>query len=552
MLDSFFAFGTLPKNAIFGSYDYSLVFLSFCIASFASYTAFSSAASLMTKHALKTHAFWQIGAALSLGGGIWTMHFIGMLAYHLGIPHSYEPVLTALSGLVAVIFAYGVFELVKKAELTFSTIAKSAVILGIGICTMHYLGMAAMRMQAKILYIPWIFVLSVLIAITASGAALFLLFNLPRLQSNYKLSYRILAGLVMGAAICGMHYMGMAASVFITNAELPVVATHDSRYFAFILALISILIILFDLVTMSLTQHFEAQKEKLKVLVKERTQLLEREIEARNEAERNLLNHYDELESIVEQRTLELNQAKEEAELANKAKSEFLAIISSDLRTPMNGILNSAKFGIERSDTEPKEKTKQYFRSIQSSGECILRSLNDLLDLAKLDTGKIDYTMQPLHVNKIICSVIDGFEDQLERGALSIIYEANNLEAQLTGDKLRIKQVFVNILGNAIKYANSGTDIHIELSKLIQDDKKYIAIAFINEGLAVSEDELSKIFEKFSQSRERIMGAGGTGLGLAICKEIVDYHQGFIFASNMSNNRINFTVALPLVPTEEI
>jgi signal transduction histidine kinase/NO-binding membrane sensor protein with MHYT domain/DNA-binding response OmpR family regulator len=218
MLESFFII-IRPPQAEVGTYQLLLVVLSYVVASFASFTALSLAQRLVHADSLHEKRLTHWGGALALGAGIWSMHFIGMLAYKMRMAVEYEPFLTFLSMLIAIAVAYGTLGIVSRSRLPLWRLLVGALLLGFGICGMHYTGMAAMKMDADLRYIPEIFALSVVVAVTASGAALWIAFNLSRHESRFRLVLQVLAALVMGAAICGMHYTGMAASVFIPFAE---------------------------------------------------------------------------------------------------------------------------------------------------------------------------------------------------------------------------------------------------------------------------------------------------------------------------------------------
>jgi PAS domain S-box-containing protein len=218
MLDSFFL-ATAPANAETGIYQIPLVLLSYIVATFASYVALSLSRQLVQAQTDADKRFAHWGGAFALGSGIWSMHFIGMLSYKMKMALNYDPFLTILSMLVAVGVAYAVLTIVNRERLAISQLIFSAILLGFGICAMHYIGMAAMQMDAHLRYIPSVFLLSLAVAIAASGAALWIAFNLARHHSKYRHIMQVGAAMVMGAAICGMHYTGMAAAVFIPFAE---------------------------------------------------------------------------------------------------------------------------------------------------------------------------------------------------------------------------------------------------------------------------------------------------------------------------------------------
>lgn len=186
------------------SYNLFLVALSFCVSVFGSYTGI-----LLVKAAQSSttnKAAWIMAAAVALGGGaIWTMHFIGMLAYDMGMPVNYDPIITFASLAIAVVVVgIGLF-FVGGNQNSIVRLLIAGTITGLGVASMHYSGMYAMNMAASMSYNPILFALSVVIALVAATAALWLAFNL---EGNTKM---LLAAVVMGVAVCGMHYVGMAA-----------------------------------------------------------------------------------------------------------------------------------------------------------------------------------------------------------------------------------------------------------------------------------------------------------------------------------------------------
>ena len=248
MFESFFINGEIPINAEKGIYNIYLVILSYIIASFASYTALALARRLAANPKALEKRLVHIGGAVVLGAGIWSMHFIGMLAYKMNMIMSYDPWLTLLSLLAAVITSYAVLRIVGNSSLSISTITISALLLGLGICSMHYIGMAAMKMEATLRYVPSIFLISIIIAVVASAAALWLAFNLAHSHGKYRMLFQIGAALVMGAAICGMHYTGMNAAVIVPKAGCRYVTEQSFSLLAIAIAAVSLVIILVTLV----------------------------------------------------------------------------------------------------------------------------------------------------------------------------------------------------------------------------------------------------------------------------------------------------------------
>ncbi|KLD69392.1 putative bifunctional diguanylate cyclase/phosphodiesterase [Xanthomonas pisi] len=193
------------------TYNLGMVLLSLVVAVLASYTALHLAAR-MTVSRGGIAAAWLVGGAISMGIGIWSMHFVGMLAFRLPIPLGYDVALTAYSMLAAILASALALWLTSQPQLPWPRLGLGAVLMGLGIALMHYIGMGALRMSPAITYDPMLFVLSVAIAIGASAAALWIAFRLRHDGRRYSL--RLIAALIMGVAIVGMHYTGMAAAQF--------------------------------------------------------------------------------------------------------------------------------------------------------------------------------------------------------------------------------------------------------------------------------------------------------------------------------------------------
>ncbi|MBA6112796.1 EAL domain-containing protein [Pseudomonas asiatica] len=197
---------------LIGSYSSSLVLISLCVAILASYTALDLTGRIATAKG-RAACLWMGGGALAMGIGVWSMHFIGMLAFSLPIDLGYDLALTAFSLLIAVLSSGFALWLVSQPSLPWQQLAFGALIMGTGIACMHYTGMAALRMLPGIDYDPTLFGVSLLIAVAASAAALWIAFRL-RAHTPYVRQIRGLAAVVMGFAIVGMHYTGMAAANF--------------------------------------------------------------------------------------------------------------------------------------------------------------------------------------------------------------------------------------------------------------------------------------------------------------------------------------------------
>lgn len=241
-LEQFFLVGEIPLTAESGVYVWPLVILSYLIASFGSFAGLRLALNIRNFESTNHKRALHIGGALTFGAGIWSMHFIGMLAYDMDMVHKYDFGLTFLSMLVAVVAAYGVLLVIGKSNLTKRYLFFAPIFLGLAICVMHYTGMAAMDMDADIFYVPWLFALSVVIAISASAAAILIISALTKSKIKHKVAWEIVAALVIGVAICGMHYMGMAATIFIPHADCRYDLNQDFTELALSVGVVSTII----------------------------------------------------------------------------------------------------------------------------------------------------------------------------------------------------------------------------------------------------------------------------------------------------------------------
>ncbi len=286
-----------------------------------------------------------------------------------------------------------------------------------------------------------------------------------------------------------------------------------------------------------------------------------RDITTRIQSQFELKKAHDCLEVIVEERTRELNNAnislvaaKEQSDSANSAKSEFLANISHELRTPMHHILSYSKYGVDKIDTAGNKKLLHYFTQIRKTGHRLLSLLNDLLDISKLESGKMSYDYKSADVIQILENTISEFSTTVKEKDILIETKKRCHQTSIVCDELKIAQVIRNLISNAIKFSPPRSRIVISLSdKKLQLGKRHndeliatgLCINIQDEGVGIPEDEISTIFDKFVQSSKT--KAGGTGLGLSICREIIKSHKGKIWAANNLGGGATFSIFLPWI-----
>jgi len=243
----------------------------------------------------------------------------------------------------------------------------------------------------------------------------------------------------------------------------------------------------------------------------------------------------------------EMKHALETAEAANQAKSIFLANMSHELRTPLHGILSYSELGKKRIDSVSHKKLEQYFENIHISGKRLLKLLNDLLDLSKLEAGKFELVYQECDLEEILDDSIVEQSPALHEKSLKIVRKRADCNTRIECDREKILQVIRNLLSNAIKFSQVGGEIEVQFEDSQLEARSgaidAIELRLIDNGEGIDAEDLEKIFDKFTQSNNR--KPGGTGLGLSISREIIMLHQGEIWAESSKRGGATLTVKLP-------
>ena len=237
------------------------------------------------------------------------------------------------------------------------------------------------------------------------------------------------------------------------------------------------------------------------------------------------------------------------AEDALKSKQQFLANMSHEIRTPMTAIIGFTKVLLK---TDLSSKQNEYLQAIKTSGDALLVLINDILDLAKVDAGKIAFEQVPFKMDLFLSNMFHLFEIKIQEKNLALVKEYDSkIPAVLVGDSIRLQQIFLNLMSNALKFTTKGK-ITVSV-RLVNEDKEKATIEFsvTDSGIGIAEENLENIFESFQQatsSTSRIFG--GTGLGLAIVKQLVEKQGGTIGIKSKINEGSTFIFTLSFQKTQ--
>jgi signal transduction histidine kinase len=261
------------------------------------------------------------------------------------------------------------------------------------------------------------------------------------------------------------------------------------------------------------------------------------------------------LEEKVGERTLELRAANTKLQEQDKARTDFLSTVSHEIRTPLALVLGFVRiinmklekviFPLVNVDVEKTNKTvsqiKKNIDIVKLEGDRLTELINDILDISKMDAGKVDWQMKNLSVAKIIERALEVTNSFLETYKLEIVEDIESELPEVVGDNDKLKQVVINLISNAVKFTKEGPII-CRARKMNNE----VMISVIDKGIGIAEADQESVFEKFSQVQNGLKDKPkGTGLGLAICKEIVEHHGGRIWVESERGKGSNFTFTLP-------
>jgi NO-binding membrane sensor protein with MHYT domain len=482
--------GAIPM-VITGTHDPYLVALSILVASFASYTALDLGGHVEAARGLARRV-WLMAAAITMGGGIWSMHFVAMLAFSMPIPMSYDIGLTALSLVVAIFVTGGGFYVISHDSASPLHLALSGTFMGIGIVAMHYIGMAAMGGHAQLSYDRLFVALSVVIAIGASTAALWLAFR------TTDLGQKVIAAALMGLAISGMHYTAMRAAIFTAHApvhEAQVKASLDQTNLALAVAGTTFAILAFA----SIASLFERKRAE----------------EALREARADLarVNRVTTMAALTASLAHEVNQPISAAVTNADACLRWLAGDTPNLEEARAAAMGMVKDGTRAA--EIIDRIRQLFKKGTPQRE--------LLD-----------------VNEVVREMIALLRTEVARCSISVRTELAADLPPIMGDRVQLQQVIMNLIGNSIDAMKDMHGMRELAIKSQRAENEQLMVSLSDTGVGLPPQLTDQIFNAFFTTKLH-----GTGMGLSISRSIVESHSGRLWATENSPRGATFHLILP-------
>ncbi|MFO1417685.1 MAG: ATP-binding protein [Methylotetracoccus sp.] len=627
-----------PRAALGVTYDGFLVALSILVSCCAGYAFLGLAGRVHAAESAKARRWWYASGTVTLATGMWTMHYYGMLALHLPVPVRYAAGLTVFSVVPALIAAlfYSVVatreQLDVRRGLIYTLLGTS------NVAAMHFLGMAAMRMDALMLFDPIRFLLVTLVVSLIGLSLVYVTFWVSRKTVDQPAwsPLRLAGALYIGCGFAAVHYSGMTPVYFFTDAQpmandgalIPLALGSWVGVASFSAIALAIIMTIVDsrleiaarserLSRSRLLQAIEGISDGFALYdTEDRLVVCNRAFNQRmrpvhggrlehlmgrtsmeilrsaadagliieadcrvgdRTGEQKLLaasqqvqrwsdgrwiqvteRHSDGLGTVqvyndiselkrqevaLQQAVAEAQEAKAAAEDANRTKSAFLANMSHELRTPLNAIIGYSEMLQEEAEDMGQESMVPDLRKIQSAGKHLLALINDILDLSKIEAGKMQLHFEQVEVATVVDSVVSMITPLIDRNGNTLNVSCDTSLGSIRTDQTKLRQVLFNLLSNASKFTQNGA-VSLDVAREADD---WIVFDVADTGIGMTPEQMGKLFQAFSQADSSTSSRfGGTGLGLVISRRFCRMMGGDVTVSSEFGAGSVFSVRLPV------
>lgn len=276
---------------------------------------------------------------------------------------------------------------------------------------------------------------------------------------------------------------------------------------------------------------------------------------ARKKAVSELLQYQTDLQRLVNERTMQLENAKRIAEIADQAKSDFFANVSHELRTPLNAILGFSNIMLNHIDNGLTERQKEYLRDINESGRKLLSMITKIIDISELESGKLHLVIDKIQVDRLISDAVASIQEEARGKQIGLTVTIQQKIGVVYADKRKLDQVMVNLLSNAVKFTPRNGSVYLNAVKLSrcesehagEDVQEHIEISVRDTGPGIRTEDIAKVFRPFQQIGPLYRKEhSGSGVSLALCKYIIEAHEGNIWVESEEGRGSKFVCSLPV------
>ena len=467
------------------SYDHLQVALSVLIAVSASYAALDLAGRVTAASGWPRFA-WFTGGATAMGIGIWSMHFTAMLALRLPVTVSYYWPTVILSLLVGILSSAFALHIASRQKMGRARAATSSILMGVGIAAVHYIGMAAMRLSAAMRFNPTIVALSVVLAIVFSLIALLFAFDL-REEARGTPSRKIVSSLAMGTAISVMHYTGMASASFMPSGT-PINVSHVVSISALDtvgISIVTLMVLGLAVITSTVDRQFDAQRRRL-VLAESKV----------------TLDHI--------------------ARIANMG--ELTASIAHEINQPLTAVVTDISASLRYLAHQPpnlEEAREALIVAIREANRA-----GDVIGRIRALLRKTPPPMRRLYVSELVREVLGLAREELLGHGITVRTELDAEVPPVLGDRIQLQQLMLNLIMNGIDAMSTITDQPRELLIRSAQHQDGVLIQVQDSGKGLDPKQAERIFEPFFTTKPQ-----GIGMGLSISRSIVEAHGGSLWAT---------------------
>jgi signal transduction histidine kinase len=470
------------------------------------------------KHEDSQKTLWILSAGFAAGIGVWATHFVAMTAFNTNMPvrYSLSPLFASL--VISAVVQTSMFWCASKAHsLTMKTLAGAGV--GIGVVVMHFVGMMGFEANALRAWDGGLVAAAVTLAVTLAALAMWAFYRAPSMKSA------IIAGGLFLAAIVALHFTAMTALTLVPILDARPVYGVSQWILGLLVGFGSFVFLMFGLAAAMLDTYLSDRQRLENLRLRDTVAVRTAELET----------------LLIEQSAL-----KERAEAANAERSAFFANMSHELRTPLNAIIGYSEMVAEELAFDDRHgDSLTDLNRILSSSKHLLALINDVLDLSKVDSGRMSFEAAPFDPKDVMIEAVDTIGPAAAANGNRIETYIDASVGVAVSDSFKLKQCLLNILSNAAKFTTNGV-ISVSARRQLIGENECIVYEVKDTGIGMSSEQLSRIFHAFLQADSSIARRfGGTGLGMSITQRLAQLMGGDVSATSVQGEGSTFTLYVP-------